>query len=174
MKAIRFAFAIIALAIFAVSCEKDPTVEYSPIFPMSGEWKVIIKDASGNQLTYTNPTTGAVTSKWVIGTYNTADNSSSQMWIRQASTTLPQLGAFRGKINVDVTAKLFSGSNVVDLASTAGTTFSITNGSVVLNGADTPSNNKADKISFTFQTSKKPGVTYTAEGYRRTLWPEDE
>jgi hypothetical protein len=174
MKAIKFALLIIALAIFTASCEKEPTVEYSPIFPISGEWKVQVKDASGNVLTYTNPSTGVVTSKFVIGTYNTTDNSTTQMWIRGTSTTFPAGGALRGKINVDVAAKTFSGTAIPDLAATTAQTFTITNGIVVLNGADTPSGYKADKISFTYVTSKKPGVTYLVEGYRRTMWPEDE
>lgn len=166
MKAIRLFVIIFTLAFLNVSCEKDPTVDYSPIFPISGEWKVQVKDAATGNL--------IVATKYIIGTYNTSDNSTTQMWIRCTSSGFPAGGALRGKINVDVPTKTFSGSNIPDLASAAGTTFTITNGSVILNGATTPSGYKADKISFTYQTTKKPGVTYLVEGYRRTMWPEDE
>ena len=53
-------------------------------------------------------------------------------------------------------------------------TITITEGKVITDGWDTKSGHKSDKITFKIEDSRKPGKVYTAEGYRRTGWSEDE
>jgi hypothetical protein len=53
-------------------------------------------------------------------------------------------------------------------------TCTVTQGSVVIDGWNTNSGHKSDKITFKIVDSRNPGVVYSAEGYRRTGWYEDE
>ncbi|WP_080903718.1 lipid-binding protein [Parabacteroides sp. Marseille-P3160] len=166
MKKIKL-FSIIVFAIlFGVSCETydDPEVEYSSVFPLSGEWKTVM----------TNSATGA-TAKVVLYTYNTSDESTTQMWLRIGTATSFNANyGVRGKVDINISAKTFSVTDQPNAFLTNGKTFSISNGNVVLDGATTPSGHKADAISFTLTTEQTPGITYTFTGFRRTGWPEDE
>jgi hypothetical protein len=166
MKTIKLLLVLFSLAIVA-SCENYPDreVEYSPIFPLSGEWRVRVTDMNTNAL--------VTSAMYTFGTYNTSDNATNQMWIRTTSNMAGGLGAMRGKISCDVADLSFSGENISD-ASAASATFSITEGKVTLEAISMPSGVKADKISFKYTTSKVPGTTFLFEGYRRTLWPADE
>jgi hypothetical protein len=83
------------------------------------------------------------------------------------------LGALRGKISCNLSETTFGATNADDI-SAAGATFSITEGKITRDALSMPSGVKADKISFKYATSKKPGKTYLFEGYRRTMWTEDE
>jgi hypothetical protein len=116
-----------------------------------------------------------------MSTFNTADNATDKMWIRVTSTSATAAnaaytGRFCGKINCDVAAKTFSGTDVLNTYSGATPlTFSITNGTVITDGYTFESTGaKSDKISFTMTDSRKPGQTITVDGYRRTRWLEEE
>lgn len=149
-------------------CENYPDhdVDYSPIYPLSGEWRVRVTDLSTNTL--------VTNTMYTFGTYNTADSVANQMWIRTTSNMAGGLGALRGKISCNVADLSFNGDNVVDISVSTTETFSITEGKVVQDAISMPSGVKADKISFKHATSKVPGKTFLFEGYRRTLWPDDE
>lgn len=179
---------IILFGVFAfsfVSCEtySDPKVDYSPIYPISGEWRVRITNLSTNAL--------VSSSMYTFNTYNTTDNATNQMWIRTASaipsfapvTTIPR--TLKAKISCDVASLAFSTTAVTQ--NTTITAFSvlypmnsvvdsitITEGSIKLQSVDMPSGVKSDRISFKITKTKSPGVTYFVEGYRRTQWNEDE
>ena len=174
MRILKYFAMLSFVALFVSSCETydDVKVDYSPIFPMSGEWNVtIVNSTTGAQMIYTDKD-GKKTSRWTIITSNTADNATNKMWIRQSNKNLPELGQFCGKIDVDVAGKTFTGTDIID---TYTNSVKLTvKGNVVIDGYATPSGGKADKISFTIQSTKKPGQTYTVEGFRRTFWPEDE
>jgi len=115
-----------------------------------------------------------------MSTYNTADNSATQMWIRVTSTSaaanIAYTGRFTGKISCDVAAKTFSGTNVANTFYTAAPlhTFTITGGTVVKDGYDTATGGKSDKITFTITDTRKAGKTITVSGFRRTRWLDDE
>jgi hypothetical protein len=155
---------------FAVGCEtyKDYEIEYSPVYPLCGEWLVRFTDTSVTP----NVTSGLI----LLSTFNTADNSTSQMWVRATSTSSSYLGRFDGKINCNVGGKTFTGENVLNTYYTTAPvpTFTITNGTVVPDGYDTATGHKSDKITFTMTDTRKAGKTYTVSGFRRTLWPDDE
>ncbi len=157
------------MSLFILSgCEtySDPTVEYGPIFPLSGEWRVRVKDAQADTL--------MTKSMYVVGTYNTANNDTDQMWIRVTTNMVGGIGTLRGKIACDVPGLTFSATNAADASVTTGATFSITEAKITLKAITMPSGEVADKIAFKYTTSKLPGRVFLFEGYRRTLWPEDE
>jgi len=171
---IKNLFIVCFFLVIASSCEtyKDYEIDYSPVYPLSGEWMVRFTDAS---------VTPATSGLFVMSTFNTADNSKTQMWIRVTSTSatpanIAYTGRFTGKINCDVAAKTFSGANVVNTYYTTGTipTFTITAGTVVTDGYDTATGGKSDKITFTITDTRKAGKTITVSGFRRTRWADDE
>lgn len=173
MRLMKKLFILCFFLVFAAGCEtyKDYDIEYSPVYPLSGEWIVKFTDTS---------VTPSSSGLFVLSTFNTADNSTSQMWIRATSTStsaanIAYTGAFTGKISCDVAAKTFSGTNVVNtLVTTGAPTFTITGGTVITDGFDTATGGKSDKITFTMTDSRKPGKTKTVTGFRRTRWLEDE
>ena len=178
MKLIKKLFILCLFLVVAASCEtaKDYEMGFTPIYPLSGEWMVRFTD--------TTVTPNTSDKLFVMSTFNTADNSSNQMWIRlttalnadNASKNQAYPGRLDGKINCDVTAKTFSGESVVNTYSTATTalTFTITGGTVITDGYDTATGGKSDKITFTITDSRKPGKTITVTGFRRTRWLDDE
>jgi hypothetical protein len=171
---IKKLFILCFILVVSASCEtyKDYVIDYSPVYPLSGEWLVRFTDTS------VTPSTSGL---FVMSTYNTADNSSTQMWIRVTSTSataanIAYTGRFTGKISCDVAAKTFSGANALNTYYTTGTipTFTITNGTVLKDGYDTATGGKSDKITFTITDTRKPGKTITVSGFRRTRWLDDE
>lgn len=155
---------------FTASCEtyKDYEMEYSSIYPLCGEWLV--------RYVNTSVTPNDTSSQLVLSTFNTADNSTTQMWIRSSSTSTTYLGRFDGKINCTVEGKSFSGENVQNTYFTVAPvqTFSITDGIIVTDGYDTKTGGKSDKITFTMTDTRKTGKVYTVIGFRRTRWLADE
>lgn len=151
-------------------CEtyKDYETGYSAVYPLCGEWLVRFTDTSVTP----NVTSGLI----VMSTFNTADNSTSKMWIRATSASLSYAGKFVGKINCNVPGKSFSGENIQNtFFSTAPLqTFTITDGIVLIDGYDTATGGKSDKITFTMTDSRKAGKVYTVSGFRRTRWLDDE
>lgn len=171
---------IILFSVFAVSfmsCEtySDPKVDYSPIYPLSGEWRVRIKNFTADTLINKS-------GMYTLGTYNTSDNVSNQMWIRTTSNiptfSTASVKTLKAKISCDVTGLSFSTTAVTqNLNVTTNAvldTIVITEGKITLNSVDMPSNVKSDRISFKMTKTKSPGMTYLVEGYRRTRWAEDE
>lgn len=152
---------VVCLAVMTFSsCEtyKDNyKQEFSPIYPLCGEWKVNITDQTTNKVVRTT-----------IYTYDTADKTATDMWLWVNNSTF----GTKCKLTCDAKACTFSGSNVAS-ALYSGTTNTVTDGKVVVNGADTPSGGKADAITMTYSSSKS-GHTYTISGYRRTFFDEDE
>jgi len=176
-------FSVCAVSLLSCETYSDPKVDYSPIFPVSGEWRVRITNLSTNAL--------VSTSMYTFGTYNTADNVTNQVWLRTTSaiptfapvTTIPR--TLKVKLSCDVSNLSFSSTGTTQ--NTAVTAFSaaypmnsvvdtvvVTEGKITLNSVDMPSGVKSDRIYFKLTKTKAPGVTYLVEGYRRTLWNEDE
>ena len=165
---------LILLGVFAasfISCEtySDPKVDYTPIYPLSGEWRVRVTNLSTNAL--------ISSSMYTLGTYNTEDNSSTQMWMRTTSNLPSSLGTLKAKIDCDVPSLSFSVTNGNNLNVTTNAilgTVTITEGKVTLNSVTMPSGVTSDRILFKLTSTKSPGVSYLVEGYRRTRWNEDE
>ncbi len=174
MRMIKKLFILCFILVFAASCEtyKDYEIEYSPVYPLSGEWVVRFTDTS---------VTPATSGLFILSTYNTAENSTDKMWIRATSTSataanIAYTGRFTGKINCNVAAKTFGGENTANTYYTTAPlhTFTITGGTVLTDGYDTATGGKSDKITFTITDTRKPGKTITVSGFRRTRWLDDE
>lgn len=172
MRKIKISLFVLSVFFALTSCEtlKDPVVELGPVYPLSGEWIVrYIKP---------NPTVAADTSAFgTLSTFNDANNSTTNLWVRRTSTSTSTISSFTVKATCDVAAKTFSGTALVNTVLASGVsvgTATITDGKVITDGWNTKSGHKSDKISFKIEDSRKPGVIYTAEGYRRTGWYEDE
>jgi len=185
---IKSIFLFCILAVSFTSCEtySDPKVDYSPIYPLSGEWRVRI----------TNLTTGVMvstTAMYTLGTYNTSDNVANQMWLRFTSsiptfspvTSVPR--TVMSKISCDVAGLSFSTSGVTQNLNVAASTtwptyamnavidtITITEAKVTLNSVVMKSGVMSDRIAFKLTKTKSAGNTYFVEGYRRTRWSEDE
>ena len=173
MKKLKLSLLAVSLIFALSSCEtlKDPEVEVGPVYPLSGEWIVrFIKP---------NPTVASDTSAFTtVSTFNDANNSSSSLWLRKTSTSTSTIvKAFTVKTTCDVAGKSFNIDNGVNTVLASGVsvgTCKITEGKVTIDGWNTNSGHKSDKITFKYEDSRTPGVVYSAEGYRRTGWWEDE
>ncbi len=180
---------LILFCVFAVSftsCETytDPKVEYSPIYPLSGEWRVRITNLSTNVVL---GTTAALTTPtmYTLGTYNTSSNTADSLWFR-ISSTMPFSGlasstkntTIKSKINCDVKNLTFSTIGIVKNINVTTNavidSVSITEAQITLNSVAMPSGVNADRIKFKITKTRSAGVTYLVEGYRRTRWAEDE
>lgn len=169
MKNIKYTIILLLSLLSFSACETygDYDVELSPIYPLCGEWIVDVKDEAG----------ALVKQKVSCNTYNTSANDVDKMWIRMGSKTLPY--EMRGKVNCNVPSLSFNGEKVPNLLySTDGVTatefVTITNGKVTIDGFDTASGHKADKIEFTMTNTKYPGKTYTVIGFRKTGWAGED
>lgn len=175
---IKSLFLFCVFTVSFTSCEtySDPKVDYSPIYPLSGEWRVRIKNATADTLINK-------TGMYTFGTYNTSDNLTNKMWLRTTSAipTFIKTGStpktLLSKISCDVASLTFSTTGVVQNLNYTTTavldTVVITEGKVTLNSVLMPSGVKSDRISFKL-TKTKAGISYFIEGYRRTRWAEDE
>jgi hypothetical protein len=169
MKHIKYFFFTLIACLGLVSCETygDYEIEYSSIHPLGGMYRITVSDEAGTQV-YRN----------YCQVVNTVDESKTQCWIRIGAYNLSAAQAYsiNGKVNCDLNSLTFSGSNIENLAGnvvSSESTFTLTDGKVVLKGATAASGTVSDAISFTFTNSKFPGKTYTAVGYRYTGWTED-
>lgn len=168
MKYLKYTFFILLAALSMVSCNSedfDYDIEYTAIHPIGGQYVVTIyKDGQELNMTYCTIA-------------NTTGNDSDKCWVRIGGYTAAGAFNINGKISCDVKALTFSGSQIENLAGnvTSSThTFSLTDGKIELKGIKAPSGTIADKISFSYTTTKDPGVTYTVTGWRYTGWDEDD
>jgi hypothetical protein len=174
------------LSVSLVSCEtySDPKVDYSPIYPLSGEWRVRITDLTTNTVLGT-PASPTTPSMFTLGTYNTSSNSTDSLWIRITSTisfsgtaSSPKNTTFKSKIACDVKNLSFSTNGVVKNINVTTNavidTISVTEAQISLNSVIMPSGVTSDRIKFKFTKTRSSGITYLVEGYRRTRWAEDE
>lgn len=160
---------ILSLLIVGLSgCKKDEPIGGTPVQDMSGEWWVQV-DGKGDF--------------YKIVTFNTSDNSSTQMWVDLTEfwgTNTPPKQLVQTKANVNITDKTFSvtnGANVPDNGYQNDPNLKITikNGRVVTDGAVGPSSKqKTDAISLEVEFSDDPGTIYKFSGYHRTKFPDDD
>ena len=183
-----FLFCVFAVSLTSCETYSDPKVDYSPIYPLSGEWQVRIS----------NVTTGVkdTAAMYTLGTYNTSDNVANQMWLRitpgiagsvpfSLVKTVPN--TLLSKISCDVAGLSFSTPTVAQNLTVAASknwpayaintvvdTITVTEAKITLNSIAMPSGVKSDRITFKLTKSKVPGVTFLVDGYRTTRWAEDD
>lgn len=169
MRKLKYILFAVLAALTLHACDTysdDYDIEYTAIHPLGGEYTVTITNDANATVYEGIPC--------IIG--NTTNNDKDLCWVRIGTLTSATAYAINGKLSCNVSDLSFTGTNIENLAGNVVSsthTFSIPDGKVVLKGVTTPSGTVGDKISFTYTTTKNPGVTYKVEGYRYTGWPED-
>lgn len=178
MKIFKIFLLLSCVIAFFSSCETygDADVDHSSVFPMSGEWIVQAKNTVTGEVYNVR---GIQDDKFPIYTYNAANESITQMWLRIGGVSSSNSSPYakfdvKGKVNINLGARTFDVNNIQNEYYTDNSKFTVTEGKVVLDGLTTPSGGKGDLISFKLVSDRDPGVTYEISGYRRTGWPEDE
>ncbi|MBE5317762.1 hypothetical protein IM793_01225 [Pedobacter sp. MR2016-19] len=155
-------FYILTLFVLSISaCKKDEPVGGTAVQDLSGEWWVQI-DGEGDY--------------YGISTYNTADNSSTQMWLNLTKLYGNADNTVFGKVNVNLDSKTFTGQNIANAGTyPGGLTFTVTNGKITPNGAVGPSSKaQTDAISLDVVFSDDAGTVYHLKGYHRTKFVGDD
>lgn len=168
MKYYIYILLILVTSLSITSCNSedlDYNIKHTAIHPLGGQYVVTIsKNSVKLAMAYCTVA-------------NTVDNEVDKCWVRIGSVTAANPYNINGKLNCDVKTLSFSGSNIENLAgnvTSSSASFTLTDGKVELNGITAPSGTVADKISFTYTTTKDPGVTYSVVGWRYTGWPDDD
>lgn len=168
MRYLNYIFFMLFASLIMSSCNSedlDYDVDHTAIHPLGGQYVVTVS-RNGTELEMTYCTI-----------VNTTSNDADKCWVRVGTVTAAGKHNINGKLSCDVKALIFSGSNIENLAgniASSSETFTLTDGKLELNGIKAPSGTTADKISFTYTTTKDPEVTYLVEGWRYTGWPEDD
>lgn len=168
MKQIKNLFVLLLTALAITACNSedfDYDIEYTPIHPLGGQYTVTVS---------CNGTTVADGVMCTIA--NTIENDKDKCWIRIGTVSADQVYCINGKISCNVSTLSFSGSDVENLAGNVASSsdrFTLTDGTIALKGTTAPSGTVADKITFSYTTSRNQGAVYTVTGYRYTGWGED-
>lgn len=187
-----FYFACLALAAVFSACTEgtDFDIEYTPLAPIGGQYKVTIVrgyDAGKTDEAFwaTNPTAGLDTiaktdgtvNDLVIYTYlsNTTDYDKDKGWIRVGTATSTAEYAINAKVSVDMDNYTFGGSNLDNMIGNLATaTDQVTvSGSCGHNTYTTVSGTITDEITLYYSRSSQPGYHYKATGFKYTGWTED-
>lgn len=158
MKKILYLF-MLGVTVFT-SCKKDDEVPGTAMKEMAGEW--FLRYSTDNGATWGDYTH--------YSTYNTASNSSTEMWLDD----LESYWEIKGKVNVDLATKTFSGTDIPNQYYAS--TFTVTDGKLLKGAATAPaSGTKTDSLYFKVTYSDDDdNDTYIFAGYRKTGFLEDE
>lgn len=143
------------------ACKKEQPIGGTAVESLAGEWWVQI-DGSGDY--------------YGISSYNTAENSSTQMWLNFTNFWGSSDQTVFGKVNVNLADKTITGQKVANAGTyKGGITFNVTNGKVTTNGTVGPSSNApTDAITLDVEFSDDPGTIYHFKGYKRTRFVGDD
>ena len=168
MKHLKYICLMLLASLSLVSCNSedlDYNVDYTAIHPLGGQYVVTVsRNGAEVEMTY-------------VTIANTVSNDADKCWVRVGTVDDAENHNINGKLSCDVKALSFAGSGIENLAGNVASsteTFTLTDGKLELGAITAPSGTVADKISFTYTTSKDPGATYTLTGWRYTGWPEDD
>ncbi|MCK9206979.1 MAG: hypothetical protein M0P66_07705, partial [Salinivirgaceae bacterium] len=179
MKKLLFFIFIVGFIGFVSSCsllhdwnqQEEPEIEYSPVWPLSGEWWVVYRFDDGS---------GVVDDYYGVGhtllfTYNTANNDVDQLWISDGGNIdvdHANFWSFCVKSPCNVGTKSFAGADLVSTADGGGVpydiTVNVTNGKVIQDGGISPSGVVCDSIYFELEFQDDPGTIYQCSGIRKT------
>jgi len=172
MKKINFLYTlalVLCLGLFS-SCEKD---DYVPggtaVETMSGKWTVVYDHSSFGEDPFG-------VGKTQVYTYNTADNSTEEMWLFDDAN----FWDYKVKVPINLENKTFG---TTDTLTNAVEEYEIKvvvrNGKIIDNGATPPSGQPVDSIYFELWFEDLEGATglpddtLLVSGYRYTGWEED-
>jgi hypothetical protein len=157
MKKYLIVIVVVFSAIFSSCDKKAEYVEIdSQVVDAAGEWWIKFSKA------------GYETGYLKVLTFNTAADLPNEMWIWDKGNWM----GLKFKCPVNVSDLTFGGTSLVN--STSAITINVKNGKITKDGGLSTTGNVTDKISFEIELSSEPGVTYKAEGTRKTGFVEDE
>lgn len=153
-------FLILFVVFSAVFSSCDKKAEYieidSQVVDAAGEWWI----------KFSKP--GYETGYLKVLTFNTAADVATEMWVSDEGNWKD----IKFKCPVNISDLTFSGTNMVN--ATTEMTVTLKNGKITKGGGLSTSGVVTDKITFEIELSSEPGVTYNAEGTRKTGFVEDE
>jgi len=153
----------ILLMVVAVSssCKKDDETPGTAMKAMAGEW--FLRYSTDGGATWSSGYTH-------FSTYNTAANSSTEMYLDD----LESFWEFKGKVTVDLNSKSFSGKDVENQYYDS--KFTVTDGKLNVKGTTAPaSGTVADELTFKVTFSDDDDeLVYLFSGYKKTGFLEDE
>ena len=154
-------YLIVIFVVFSTifsSCDKK--AEYieidSQVVEAAGEWWIKFSKA------------GYETGYLKVITFNTAADIATEMWISDKGNWKN----IKVKCPVNIPDLTFGGTGLVN--ATTSMTVTLKNGKITKGGGLSTSGLVTDKISFEIELSTEPGLTYKAEGTRKTGFLEDE
>lgn len=157
----KLLYIIVPLAVLFTACQKDEEIGGTAVEVMAGDWFVNYSDDNGQS--YSD-------GYYLLSTYNTADNSSTEMWIDDHGL----FGPFKGRVNVNLSNMTFNTADSVDNEYMV-SRFMIKEGKIIKNGTRGPgSGTPTDSIFLQIEFGNEPGVPYHLSGYRKTGFVEDE
>ncbi len=151
MKKLSYIFAAVLALTSVFSCQKDP-IGGTVAKNVSGQWYVMAQGLNSK---------GEITDPDVFGkrllvlTYNTADNN-DDIFVDDLGALADYKLSFKVKAKANLNARTFSVDKGDNLYNTGNSTVTITDARIVLNGAVTPSEQKADYIEFCVVLSDDP------------------
>jgi len=153
-----FIYILFLFVIAFSSCDVKEEYEQinSQVMEASGEWWIKFSK------------TGYETGYLKVLTFNTAADVATEMWISDNGNWKN----IKVKCPVNIENLTFAGTNLAN--TTTSMTVVIKNGKITKGGGLSTSGVVTDKISFEIELSGEPGVTYKAEGTRKTGFVEDE
>ncbi len=157
MKKYLIVIVVVFSAIFSSCDKKDEYIEIdSQVVEAAGEWWIKFSKA------------GYETGYLKVLTFNTAADIATEMWLSDKGNWKN----IKVKCPVNISDLTFGGTNLAN--ATTSMTVTVKNGKITKGGGVSTSGVVTDKISFEIEFSSEPGVTYNAEGTRKTGFIEDE
>lgn len=157
---IKILFGFILFSLVS-SCYKKKDIENTGTVNMSGEWwaEYYLDEDPAEPV---SPFTAMLT-------YNTSDNTSSQMWIEE------HFWSFKSKANIDYSSLSFTETASTENLDDAGTFVKILEGKVLKNAGHTQTGNIVDSIFLRVEfLDDDPGVVYQIRGHMKSGFIEDE
>lgn len=152
----------VAIAVVFSSCKKEFEPGGTEVEKMAGNWWVTsVEMKDGKEVADTK------TENFLINTYNTASNSSTEMWVDDATFLKGKV-----KVGVDYSNRTFSADEFTETAA-KDKKVKITEGKVLQGKATTPSGMPADSIVYMMQFENDAKI-YKVSGFRRTGFPADD
>lgn len=152
---------VLVSGILVSACYKKPDVANTATVDMSGEWWVdyYLEEAP----------TESLTGYGALLTYNTSDNSTSQIWIED------HVGGYKSKVAVDYASMTFPETASTENLESPGTNMRILEGKVLKDAGRSTSGVVVDSIYLKIEfVDDEPGVIYQVRGHMKTGFFEDE
>lgn len=160
-------FAALMLSVIMTSCSKDE-IGGTATQALAGQWYVRLNVVNADGSVTVDPEGYG---KKVIATYNTSDNTASEMWVSDQH----KFKNFAVKAACDGNTLTFNTVGEADNSySNAGVKVTITNGKILPGAGRQYNGSAADSIVFDLKLSSAPAITYQISGIRYSGLVENE